>query len=136
METNRLRYDQRLLILLDTSGLIHALSRKINLDFWFNLLFQSPYRLALTRPVFEELRTLAALGKRKTSMLASLALKLCSGYVIINTDTFDADTSLLEAALKHKCIVFTCDSKLKQRLTSHGVLVVTITNDNRMVLSS
>lgn len=135
METYRLRHDKVPLILLDSSGLIHALSRRIDIISWFDTLFASPYKISITRAVLEELQKLSASGTGKTRLLAALALKLCEKCTIIDTQTMIADDSLLEASLRHGGIVFTCDSGLRRRLSQHGIPAIIITNDNRLIFS-
>lgn len=121
------------MILLDTSGILHALSRKIDLGFWFDRILGSPYKLCLTRPVFEELKRLAATSEGKTRLLANLSLRLLDGCEIIDTKTEEADDSILEAAAEYGCVVFTCDAGLKDRLKQHKIKTLVITNDNRIV---
>ncbi|PSN91171.1 hypothetical protein B9Q03_00410 [Candidatus Marsarchaeota G2 archaeon OSP_D] len=135
METYRLRHDKVPLILLDSSGLIHALSRRIDIISWFDILFASPYKIGITKAVLEELKKLSATGTGKTRLLAALSLKLCEKCTIIDTQTLIADDSLLEASLKHDGIVFTCDSGLRRRLSEQGVPAIIITNDNRLIFS-
>lgn len=135
MASDRLRNDKVSLILLDTSGIIHALSRKIDMEFWFDSLVNSPYKLCVTRPVFEEIKKLSEGSKGKKRSLAKLSLKFLDKCEIIETDAQSADDSVLEAAIKYRCYVFTCDSKLKDRLKECDIRTFVISNDNRIVLA-
>ena len=135
METYRLRHDKVPLILLDSSALIHALSRRIDIISWFDMLFASSYKVCVTKAVLEELKKLSATSTGKTRLLAILSLKLCEKCTIIDTQTMIADDSLLEASLTHDGVVFTCDSGLRRRLSEHGIPVIIITNDNRLIFS-
>lgn len=135
MAANGLRGDKISIILLDTSGIIHAISRKIDLKAWFDTLIDSPYKLCLTKPVLEEIERLSKTSKGKMKSLAKLSLKMLEGFEVLETQTKNPDDSLLEAAITHACFVFTCDAELKNRLREHGIKTFIITNDNRVTLT-
>ncbi|MEM3795381.1 MAG: hypothetical protein QW429_05845 [Thermoprotei archaeon] len=124
------------MILLDSSGLIHAFSRKIDIVTWFNFLFGYSYNICLTKPILEELKKLSTMNTGKIRLLASLSLQLCEKYMVLDTEAKVGDDSLVEAALTYGGVVFTCDSGLRRRLAKHGVPTLIITHDNRLIFGS
>jgi rRNA-processing protein FCF1 len=81
----------------------------------------------LTRPVQSELTSLARRPPRARAKAAQLALEAAAHLVVVDTpEGVDTDEALVEIARKHGYGVATLDQRLRRRLRTLGVPVLTL----------
>lgn len=82
-----------------------------------------------------ELLRLAEKAGPKRSTLARTALELAKAKFkkVTVTQARNADDSIIEYAIRHKCAVATIDTNLRRRLIANEVLVLTLSRDRLIV---
>ncbi|MEM3857421.1 MAG: hypothetical protein QXI37_02815, partial [Thermoprotei archaeon] len=84
-------------VVVDSSGLIHALERRIDFEEMIGHVLGQPFTLAVTEAVKQELARMASQPFGKLRLRARLASKMCSRYTVAESTSQNADESILEA---------------------------------------
>ncbi|MCS7097104.1 MAG: hypothetical protein NZ926_01275 [Candidatus Methanomethylicia archaeon] len=119
MNNNKITY-----IVFDTSILILAAERPINLFEEVNRLIPGNNKFIVLSSVLDELNRISLSSSIRESKLAKVALKIASKCEVINVNySKTADESLLNFAKNNKgCVaIATNDSTLKRKLRSIGI---------------
>ena len=116
-------------IALDTSFLLFAIERKIDIEEGIERLVGEPHVFVVPTSVIRELERLARSGRR-VAPYASVALKLIEKWrpEIVETDKY-ADDWLME-----QDIMATTDLRLARAARKKGVRIISITKSNKLVM--
>jgi len=116
-------------ILLDTSFLIQAIESRIDIICELKKRLNMP--LYIPKGVINELKNLGMLGKRNITLVMDVIKRGDIQTIDIEGGVDDAILSLSKGG---EYIVATTDSKLRKKLKSHGVTIVYINKDNRLII--
>lgn len=118
-------------VLLDTSILILAVNKPIDIFSEIERLVPGLHKCVVLSSVIDELNKLASLGSNKDKILARAALKIVDKCGIIHINSYkDTDESILSFA-KNNCgniVVATNDLDLKHKLRDMGIPVIYLRN--------
>jgi len=123
------------IVLLDTSILILAAAKPINLFSEIERLIPKLHKYVVLSSVLEELNKLASSGSNKYRLLARAALKIISTCEIVTVNSYtDADESIICFAKNNRgnVVVVTNDSDLKCKLREIGVPVIYLRDLNHL----
>jgi len=129
METDRSRNNKVRCAVVDTNVLMYIYLNKADVigqlrELGFNKFF-------VTASVKRELEKLESSLRGKEKVAARFALKLLDHFEIVETES-EGDSSLLEAAQKHGCVLITNDKELKRRAKQMGIPVGYLKEDKRV----
>ncbi|MCL5788409.1 MAG: hypothetical protein M1357_01175 [Candidatus Marsarchaeota archaeon] len=120
-------------ILVDSSALIHAAGRGLNIQLLLEEALQRPFRLCITTQIAEELARLENTAKGKLKLRAMLARKLSEKYTLLEVSSKEADESIMEACVSIPYTYpLTDDLPLRTRLRKIGVTPLYLTRSGRI----
>lgn len=124
-------------IVLDTNFLLIPAQFRVDIFTELDRIIDFPHRLCILDKTLDELENSITLQKGKEKDAAKLAKKLIENKKIhiIKTDKLkNVDQILLETAAKEGFIVATQDIKLKQRLKTKGIRIITLRKKTHLTI--
>lgn len=115
-------------VVIDTNALIYSVEKPVDLLSELSRVISAAYEVLIPLPVIEELNSIRTSGKPKEKRLATLALKMISGYSTVAEQDrgLPADASIANRAKGEKWVVVTNDNILRRALRERGVPVIFI----------
>lgn len=140
MEVNRIRYNslnkksKKVKVLVDTSFVI-GIAQRIVKDISSIEVEIGKMEFFIPNVVLNELKLIAS-NKNKRGQLARLALEIAKNWNIFDAKCrlSNVDEVIEKAAKEEGFIVATLDSKLRKKLISNGIQVITLRQKSRLIL--
>ena len=124
-------------VLLDTSIIMHALDRNVDLLGSIYEAVMGPVSICVPRAVLEELRRLAVSGSASKRRKARVALSYIESrkerLSVIETPRGPVDEVMLETAEALGAIIATSDTKLRREAVKRGLRVLFLWDSRRRV---
>lgn len=121
------------IVVIDSSALMMLFEFSINLEKELSRLLGS-YQIVVPRSVLKELEYLSENSKGKKKQIAKPALQLAKKYEIVNDESIDADSAVLDLAKKYNGIVLSNDKELRKKAKEQKLRTICLRGKNYLML--